>query len=430
MNYRQTLDFLFSQLPMFQRTGAPAYKPGLGRILKLTELTGNPHKKGKYIHVAGTNGKGSTSHMLASILMEAGYKTGLFTSPHLLDFRERIKVNGHPISKQAVTYFVNKYSEQVIDIKPSFFEWTTALAFWWFEKQKCDISVIEVGMGGRLDSTNIITPVMSVITSISYDHMQFLGNTLSAIASEKAGIIKHGVPVVISTTQKEVKNVFEQKAQQENARIYFAEQHFKVPDILSSGNAFKAVVKTKKDAIVIPVGLGGSYQKRNIPGVLMAAELLPTYGISIENKHIKNGLRNVVKNTGLMGRWQIFSKKPLTILDTGHNPDGIKHVVEQAKSLKRNEAYYIFGTVNDKDMEKTFKQLPKSWIYLLVKPEVERGRNAFDLGIEFAKKGYKAVIFPDIKTAYKNACKMAKNRDLILVGGSTFVVADFLKNFK
>lgn len=416
---------------MFQRTGAPAYKPGLDRILKLTELTGNPHKKGKYIHVAGTNGKGSTSHMLASVLMEAGYKTGLFTSPHLLDFRERIKVNGKPISKQAVTYFINKYSEQVIDIKPSFFEWTTSLAFWWFEKQKCDISVIEVGMGGRLDSTNIITPVLSVITSISYDHMQFLGNTLPAIASEKAGIIKPGVPVVISTTQKEVKSVFEQKAQQENAKIYFADRHFNVTEILPSGNAFKAVVKTKKkDTFILPVGLGGSYQKRNIPGVLMAAELLPSLGIILRKEHIMNGLRNVVKNTGLMGRWQIFSKKPLTILDTGHNPDGIKHVIEQAKSLKRNKVYYIFGAVNDKDMVKTFKHLPKSWIYLLVKPEVERGRDAYELGVEFAERAYQSIICKDIKRAFRAAVKMARVNDLILVGGSTFVVADFLKKIK
>lgn len=412
---------------MFQRTGPPAYKPGLDRILKLTELTGNPNKNGKYIHVAGTNGKGSTSHMLASILMEAGYKTGLFTSPHLLDFRERIKVNGKPISKQAVTYFVNKYAEQVIDIKPSFFEWTTALAFWWFEKQKCDISVIEVGMGGRLDSTNIINPLLSVITSISYDHMLFLGNTLSAIASEKAGIIKQGVPVIISTTQKEVKSIFKQKAQQENAKIYFADQHFKVLDIFPSGNAFNAKVKAKEDSVVLPVGLGGSYQERNIPGVLMAAELLPSCGINVDNKHVRNGLRNVVKNTGLMGRWQIYSKKPLTILDTGHNPDGIKYVVKQAKSLKRNKVYYIFGAVNDKDMEKTFKYLPKTWIYLLVKPRVERGRDAFDLGMDFVRRGYQTFIAVDIETAIKTARKLAGRNDLILVGGSTFVVADFLK---
>ncbi|MCX8079871.1 MAG: bifunctional folylpolyglutamate synthase/dihydrofolate synthase [Bacteroidia bacterium] len=427
MTYNEALKFLYSRLPMFQRTGPPAYKPGLGNILELMRILGMPHEGGQYIHVAGTNGKGSTSHMLASILMESGYKTGLFTSPHLVDFRERIKVNGKMIPRSAVAQFVEKYRKEVESINPSFFEWTTALAFWWFKKQNCDISVIEVGMGGRLDSTNIIVPKISVITSISFDHKEFLGDTLPKIAAEKAGIIKKNVPVVVSIRQKEVYKVFEEKAKKEHAPIFFADREFKVQKLVPFKNKNIAFIKNKNKTLKFLVGLGGQYQKKNIPGVLKTTELLSEMEYGINEKTIKKGLERITENTGLMGRWQVVKKSPLTILDTGHNEDGIRQVVRQARSLRKKKVYFIFGVVKEKDMEAIFRHLPKSWVYLLVRPEVERGRDALELATEFVKNGYQTVVCSDIQMAFKTAMKLSSRQDLILVGGSTFVVGDFLR---
>lgn len=432
MTYAEGVRFLFSRLPMYQRIGPRAYKPGLDTIKKLLEIIGNPHRNQKFIHVAGTNGKGSTSHALASILMEARYKTGLFTSPHLLDFRERIRVNGKPIPRHAVIYFIEKHKQLVQDLSPSFFEWTTAMAFWWFREKQCDISVVEVGMGGRLDSTNVLDPLISVITSISYDHMEFLGNTLEKIASEKAGIIKPGKPVVISTTQKEIKKVFLNKAMACNSRVCFAESKYRVLKIVPQRKTnlvhVKAGICKKKYAF----GLGGQYQRRNIPGVLMACELLKTMDYDIKEKHIRQGLKKITENTGLMGRWQIWCRSPLTILDVGHNQDGIQEVVRQTRLLKRKKIFYIFGVVKDKDMEKIFQHLPRGWFYLLVTPGVERGRDASDLEQEFRKKNYQqtALCKEGIKEAWRLAKKSAGRKDLILVGGSTFVVADFLKKIR
>jgi len=428
MNYTEAIRFLFSRLPMFQRTGPPAYKPGLENIQKLLALIGNPHITLPCVHVAGTNGKGSTSHMLASVCMEAGYKTGLFTSPHLLDFRERIKINGKPIPKRTVSEFVEKWKNGVTDIQPSFFEWTTALAFYWFREMKTDINIIETGMGGRLDSTNAIMPEISVITNISFDHTQFLGDTLEKIASEKAGIIKKEVPVVISYYQKEVAQVFINKAKEMHAPIHFANRSFNVrkKKECSDGQVFEVQYgKTKK---TLTCGLKGNYQEKNLPGVLMAIKVLNEKGrFRFSEAALKRGIRNVVVNTGLRGRWEQVMKNPTVILDTGHNEDGILSVIKQSKEMKKKNVFWIFGLVKDKDAEKIISLLPGKWKYLIVKPEVERGRDAKELNEIFKEKGFYSFAFRSIRAAWKHALRKAGKQDLILVGGSTFVVADFLK---
>lgn len=344
---------------MFHRKGPPAYKPGLENIQKLLAILENPHINLPCVHVAGTNGKGSTSHMLASVCMEAGYKTGLFTSPHLLDFRERIKINGKPIPKRTVTEFVEKWKNEVIDIRPSFFEWTTALAFYWFREMKTDINIIETGMGGRLDSTNVIIPEISVITNISYDHMQFLGDTLEKIASEKAGIIKKEVPVIISYYQKKVAHVFINKAREMHAPVYFANRIFRVIKKTenNSGQMFEVRYRTSKK--IITCGLKGNYQEKNLPGVLMAVKVLNEKGkFRFTETALKRGIKNVVYNTGLRGRWEQVMKNPSVILDTGHNEDGILSVIQQAKAIRKKNVFWIFGLVKDKDAEKIISLLP------------------------------------------------------------------------
>ena len=428
MTYSQTLDYLFSRLPMFQRIGAAAYKANLDNTLKISELLGHPHKKIKCIHVAGTNGKGSSSHMLASILQKAGYKTGLYTSPHLIDFRERIKINGKLIPKNYVTEFVTKHKEAFEKIEPSFFEWTVGLAFDYFAQEEVDVAVIEVGLGGRLDSTNIITPLVSLITNISNDHAALLGDTLQKIAAEKAGIIKHKIPVVISQQQSDIYPVFNARAQELKAPVSYADKRFKVLKHEEQDNLLVCDILDKKNNTVSTyrLGLTGTYQLKNVLGVLETTEILKENGFIIETKDILEGLREVCLLTGFMGRWQTISRKPLIIADTGHNEDGIKQVLENLGRYTYKQLHVVFGMVNDKDPEKILSMLPKNAVYYFTKASVPRSLDASLLKSEAAKHKLKGNAYPDVKQALEAAKKAFKKDDLIFAGGSTFVVADLL----
>ncbi len=428
MTYQQTLNYLFARLPMYQRIGAAAYKADLDNTYKIVEVLNHPHKKIKCIHVAGTNGKGSSSHMLAAILQKAGYKTGLYTSPHLIDFRERIKINGKLISKKYVTTFVEKYNNEFEKIELSFFEWTVGLAFDYFANQKVDIAVIEVGLGGRLDSTNVITPVVSLITNISFDHVNLLGNTLQKIASEKAGIIKAEIPVIISQSQTEVKKVFTSIAKNQKAPIYFADKNFKILSHVFKNEFLVADIlniKAKK-IYTYKLDLKGTYQLKNVLGVLNTIELLKKRGFIISQKSVHQSLNQVCELTGFNGRWQQLSKNPLIIADTGHNEDGIKQVLENLSKLNFKQLHFIFGAVNDKDVSKILNLLPKKAIYYFVKASVPRALNENDL-LKFAEKvKLKGNAYPNVKQGLLAAKKAYKKNDLIFVGGSTFVVADAL----
>ena len=430
MTYQQTLNYLFARLPMYQRIGAAAYKANLNNTYKIVEVLNHPHKKIKCIHVAGTNGKGSSSHMLAAILQKAGYKTGLYTSPHLIDFRERIKINGKLISKKYVVNFVEKHKTEFEKIEPSFFEWTVGLAFDYFANQKVDIAVIEVGLGGRLDSTNIINPLVSLITNISFDHVNLLGNTLQKIATEKAGIIKPKTPVVISQSQTKVKNVFTSIAKKQNSPIQFSDKIFKiisyqrkkqflVPTILN--------IKTKEETIY-NLDLVGTYQLKNVLGVLNTIEVLKKSNFIIPQKIIQLALKNVCKLTGFNGRWQQLSKNPLIIADTGHNEDGIKQVLKNLAQLKFKKLHFVFGAVNDKDVTKILKLLPKNAIYYFVKASVPRALNEDELFFAAKKIKLNGASYPSVKQGLTASKKAYKKNDLIFVGGSTFVVADALNN--
>jgi dihydrofolate synthase/folylpolyglutamate synthase len=429
MSYAKTLEYLFSQLPMFHRIGAAAYKADLENTIALCSKLGNPERNFRSVHIAGTNGKGSTSHFLASVLQEAGYKTGLFTSPHLKDFRERIKINGHMISKREVTSFVEMNRIDFNDIQPSFFEWTFALAAWYFEKEKVDIAVIETGMGGRLDSTNVIKPIATVITNIGLDHTQFLGNTLEKIAAEKAGIIKPGIPVVIGETHPETAPVFNQFAQKFQSEINFADQqvlllnmHFTRhrPPLLSA--EFESLSSNQLYKLFSP--LSGKYQLKNLATVISAIEKLQSCGLKIQTEHIISGIRKTVRNTGLMGRWQTICKSPLTIADIGHNPDGIREVLEQIAITPHRKLHFVIGVVNDKDVAGMLSKLPKDATYYYCKADIPRGLDAAELE-QLAKvhsllgKAYKSV-----QDALSSAQKNAGTEDLVMVGGSAFVVAE------
>lgn len=403
MNYQQTLDYLFSQLPMFQRVGASAYKADLNNTIELCKLLHHPEKNFKSIHIAGTNGKGSTSHMLASILQEAGYKVGLYTSPHLKDFRERIKINGVMISEQEVVDFVIKHQSEFEQINLSFFEWTVGLAFDYFSKKQVDIAVIETGLGGRLDSTNVITPLVSVITNIGKDHTQFLGETLAKIASEKAGIIKENIPIIIGETQQETQQVFIDKALEKSAKIFFADK----------------IITTNYES-----DLKGIYQEKNKKTVLAAIQQLMINGFSIAEENIKNGLLNVVKNTGLLGRWQILSENPLTICDTGHNEAGIKEVLKQISLTKHNHLHFVFGAVNDKEIDSILSMLPKNATYYFCQAKIPR---ALDVNVLYTKAKefeLKGNPYDSVENAIKQAKANASANDFVFVGGSTFVVAE------
>jgi dihydrofolate synthase / folylpolyglutamate synthase len=431
MTYPQTLEYLFSKLPMYQRIGAAAYKADLNNTNAICNLLGNPEKKLKCIHVAGTNGKGSSSHMLAAILQKSGYKTGLYTSPHLLDFRERIKINGKLIPKNDVIQFVETYKEEFEKIEPSFFEWTVGLAFDYFVKQEVDVAVIEVGLGGRLDSTNVIKPIVSLITNISYDHVNLLGDTLPKIAEEKAGIIKTKTPVVISQTQLEVISVFNNKAKETKAPIVFADKLYKVNQAQVKNNFFEIELlnKTTNQIENYNLELTGTYQVKNLIGVLCTVSILKEKGFMIEEASIKSALEKTSTLTGLLGRWQLLSEKPIIIADTGHNEDGIKQVVENIKRYSYKKLHMVIGMVNDKDITTVLKLLPKEAEYYFCKASIPRALDENELSSQAKKIGLSGKTFKTVADAIKAAKKQAKMSDLIFIGGSTFTVADALEEF-
>lgn len=422
--YQEALEWLYSQLPMFSRIGAAAYKPGLQTTEKLDSLFGHPHKKFKAIHVGGTNGKGSTSHMIASVLHAAGFKTALYTSPHLTDFRERMRINGKMIPKDNVVRFVNEWRMKESALRPSFFELTMMMAFDWFANEHVDYAVIEVGMGGRLDSTNIIKPLLSIITNISYDHTQFLGETLELIAGEKAGIIKPGIPIVIGQAEGEIKQIFEEKANEMKSPIYWA-QDFKGVEF-TEHTAFEWGVKLHS-GISFDVPLGGNYQKYNIRTALCALEVVRDSGIKISDPDIAKGLTTVTTSTGLRGRWQIVSEKPTIICDTGHNIDGLTHTMKTLKELYPDKKVkFVIGFVNDKDVEHIVDRFPEDGEYYFSRASVPRALEAEQVREIFAKKGIKGKAYKDVDMAVKAALSEASPDDIIYVGGSTFVVADYL----
>ena len=438
MNYQQTIQYLYSRLPMFSSHGQNAIKPGLQNIIKFCGLLKDPHLKFKTIHIGGTNGKGSTSHMLAAILQIAGYRTGLYTSPHLRDFRERIRVNGQMISEEAVATFVNENRIHIETIEPSFFETTVALAFDYFAKQNIDVAVVEVGLGGRLDSTNIIHPELSVITNIGLDHVNILGNTLAQIAFEKAGIIKAGVPVVIGQKQDEVKEVFMLAASTLESRIVFASDEWEVTETgknqqtetTSSLLSVSATPKGSEKQISAPgnyqLDLTGSYQLKNLCTVLSSVEQLRMMGYVITDDHIRKALKQVTKITGLMGRWQTISTNPRVICDTGHNEDGIREVMKNIAVTPYERLHMVIGMVKDKDISKILSLLPKEAIYYFCKPDIPRAKEADDLAKEAKAAGLSGNAFASVKQALEEAKKNAGANDLIFVGGSTFVVAEII----
>lgn len=426
--YQATLDFLFQQLPMFQRVGAAAYKKDLTNTLALCKLAGNPHKSFKSIHVAGTNGKGSVSHMLAAILQEAGYKTGLYTSPHLVDFRERIRINGEMISEADVVHFTERTKAQLIDIQPSFFEWTVAMAFDYFAREKVDIAVIEVGLGGRLDSTNVITPILSVITNIGWDHMDMLGNTLPLIAAEKAGIIKADVPVVVGQWQDEVAPVFERVANEKRALLKYADQKFQVKQLRyqSVGAVYEVKSGSKTQFEDLYVDLAGHYQQFNTATVLAACEVLQRNGWNLEDEPIRAALGKVRELTGFAGRWTVLGQNPLIIADTAHNSDGLQLVLDQLASLARKKCRIVLGVVNDKDLSKILPLFPKEATYYFCKSSIPRALNEVELSNKAASFGLSGLHFPDVKTALQAALAESHPEDIVFVGGSTFTVADII----
>ena len=428
MNYSQTLAYMTQALPMYHRIGAAAYKADIKNTVQLMQLLGNPEKKFKSIHVAGTNGKGSVCHLLASILQEAGYKVGLYTSPHLVDFRERIRVNGEMIPKGNVVDFVSNYRCAIEGIGLSFFEMTVGMAFEYFAQQNVDIAVVEVGMGGRLDSTNVITPELCVITNIGLDHTQFLGDTLTKIASEKAGIIKPDIPVVIGESNPDTSGVFEAKAMQLGSPIDFADKRYKIIDRSTDvGNLLFDVQKlgnTIYNGLSCP--LSGSYQLKNLATVFMSLEILRILGYRISDGNIADGLTHVVHNTGLHGRWQVVDTKPLTICETAHNPDGISAMLSKLSSLHYDKLHIVFGCVSDKDCASVLKLLPPSASYYFTQPSVPRALEVDKLSAVASSVGLSGETFPNVSLAVKAARSAASKNDLILITGSIFLVADCL----
>ncbi len=429
MTWKQALDYLYAQLPMFHRIGPPAYKHSLDNSFRLDRLLNYPHRHYSCIHIAGTNGKGSVANMLAAIYQSAGWRTGLYTSPHLKDFRERIRVNGKMISRQYVIRFIEKNRNEFERIHPSFFEWTTALAFDYFRFKKTDIAIIETGMGGRLDSTNIITPVISVITNIGWDHVPLLGNSLQEIAWQKAGIIKPEIPVVIGQEQDKVKDIFLQCAAQLHSPIFFASRHFHARMIgkYNFRSAFRhyRITYKNKPYMHIKTDLMGDYQARNVCTVLQTVQCLKD-AFPVSRKHIRQALQQVGRLTGFQGRWSILNKRPLIIADTGHNSDGIAEVIKQIQSLPYRQLHIVFGLVKDKDIESILKLLPVQASYYFCTPAIPRGLDANTLRSIAAQYGLKGDCYPSVRSAFKQACHHAVDKDIIFVGGSTFVVAEVL----
>ena len=424
MNYEETIAYLFNSAPLFQQIGSGAYKDGLQNTLALDEHFNHPHKKFKTIHVAGTNGKGSCSHTLAAILQNAGYKVGLYTSPHLIDFRERIRVNGEPVSKSFVIDFVKNERAFFEPLQPSFFELATSMAFEYFAEQKVDVAVIEVGLGGRLDCTNIIHPDLCIITNISLDHIQFLGNTLAKIAGEKAGIIKAGVPVVIGETTPETKSVFESKASEMKAPIFFAEEeHLVISSEINSENGFTYQTNKIKN---LKGELGGLYQLKNTNTLLSAITRLNKLGYELTETDIREGFAHVCELTGLKGRWQTLQDNPKIICDAGHNVGGIQYITEQLKRQKYKTLRIIMGMVNDKDIRGVLAMMPKNAIYYFTKASVKRALPEQELAMLGMQSGLKGKQYPTVAEALIAAKKDSDTNDLIFVGGSSFIVADLL----
>ena len=400
MDYKRSVEYLFQRLPMYQRSGIAAYKKDIGNIIKACKILNNPQKKIKTIHIAGTNGKGSTAHMLASILQEAGYKTGLYTSPHLKDFRERIKINGKTIDKKYIINFIKENQLEFEKINMSFFEFTVAMAFNYFTESKVDIAIIETGLGGRLDSTNIINPELSIITNIGLDHTNLLGNTIEKIAFEKAGIIKKNTPIIIGRKQDKTKEIFKSIAKEKNAKLYY------------NDNPKNITTDVK-----------GDYQNENIGTAIKAIEVL---NWNISNEQINKGINNIIKNTGLEGRWQKLSENPLTICDVGHNEDGIKNILRQIEKTKFNKLHFIFGSVNDKVLTNVFKLLPKKAKYYFCAAKIDRALQTNILKQRAEEFNLYGDEFSSVNQAYINAKENASKDDLIFIGGSTFIVAEVL----
>jgi dihydrofolate synthase / folylpolyglutamate synthase len=426
MNYNERLDYLFAKLPMFSRIGAAALKPSLDNTLALCEALGNPQNKFKTIHVAGTNGKGSTSHQLASILQEANYKVGLYTSPHLKDFRERIKVNGVLCNKDFVIEFVKKITPLIEKINPSFFEVTVAMAFEYFALQKVDVAVIEVGMGGRLDSTNIINPILSIITNIGFDHVQFLGNTYQAIATEKAGIIKPNIPIIIGEYKTETKPVFLSSANESNSKIFLAQENWQITENQHHSNflSINAHSNFYNKHYNVELDLLGRYQLKNIVQVLEAFEILKELGFKLSEHNLQQGLKKCKQNTGFYGRWDIINHKPTVIVDVAHNEDGIKQIIQQLPNLSYQKLHIVLGMVKDKDVSKVLQLLPSTANYYFTNANIERAMPAKDLQTLAIKNNLLGNCFGNVNTAIQNALELANSNDAIIICGSIFLIAE------
>jgi len=427
MNYSETLNFLFNQIPFFQQSGSSAYKPGLQNIEALDAWCGSPHRRYATIHVGGTNGKGSVSNLIASILQEAGYKTGLYTSPHLKDFRERIRVNGKPIPEQRVIEFVRRFRSECMEVEPSFFELTTELALLWFAEQEVDVAVIEVGLGGRLDSTNIIYPEVSVITNISFDHVGLLGDTLEKIAYEKAGIIKKGIPAVIGKADGGVLDVFRKQAEHVQTHLFLAPSEFRTK--LGKDLHNNTMILCEESVHLyndIPCALNGLYQMENAATVLSLVERLREKAYQISDESVYSGFKNVLSNTGLRGRWETLSIQPHVICDTGHNVAGIQFVTEQLRQTPHERLHFVLGMVNDKDISGVLQFLPKDAVYYFTKASIPRALHENELALLAEQFGLKGNTYPTVAEALTAAKKECRPNDLVFVGGSTFVVAEAL----
>ncbi|MGI9545162.1 MAG: bifunctional folylpolyglutamate synthase/dihydrofolate synthase [Cyclobacteriaceae bacterium] len=426
MTYKETLEFLYQQLPRFQQVGSAAFKKDLSNIRELCASLGDPQKQFRAIHIAGTNGKGSSAHTLASVLQSAGYKTGLYTSPHLKDFSERIKVDGNPIDQESVVAFVGENGELIEQVQPSFFEMTVALAFKYFAQAKVDIAVIEVGLGGRLDSTNIIDPLVSLITNISMDHQKFLGDSLSDIAGEKAGIIKEEVPVVIGERQPEISQIFERKAESLEAPIYFAQDYFEVSHLEDNSGGQQFEIRKNNHTYLkdVYLDLAGHYQKDNLPGVLMTADLLNQMGFDISENAIRKGFAQIRDLTGLKGRWQVVAEQPLMICDTGHNVGAWSRLLGQLEQANYDQLIIVLGLVDDKDPYPILELLPSEAYYYFCQAQVPRALEAEMLKEAALVNGLVGEVVSDVNQAITQARKKAKPADLIFIGGSTFVVAE------
>ena len=426
MTYQETLDWMFNKLPMYQRIGAAAYKADLNNTIQLLQMLGNPHQNFKSVHVAGTNGKGSTSHMLASVFQEAGYKTGLYISPHLRDFRERIRINGEMIPEDNVVTFIDSYKEQFESMELSFFEMTVGMAFDYFSKEQVDIAIVEVGMGGRLDSTNLITPEVSIITNIDFDHMKFLGDTRAKIAYEKAGIIKPNIPVVIGETHPETQQVFIDKATETHSPIYFADQIFDCDKIHIESDTEQLFDVWKNNELymeALEIPLMGNYQQKNLTTVMCAIDLLRD-NFNLSEEIIRDGIGRVIRNTHLMGRWQILNKDPLVIADTGHNVAGITEIVRQLAEMNYEKLHFVLGMVNDKDIDSVLQILPHGAEYYFCKADIPRGLDAHILAEKAFEMGLRGEVFESVSHAYRSAVNNAHFDDIVFIGGSNFTVAE------